>query len=262
MLTLRDVKWAAPDGDAVLRGIDLEIPDHKLVVVTGPNGGGKTTLAKMIVGLEKPDSGSIELDGQDITNLDITQRARLGISFAFQQPVRFKGLTVMDLLELAAGGKIQKAEACEYLSRVGLCAREYIDREVNATLSGGEIKRIELATVLARHTRLSIFDEPEAGIDLWSFNNLIEVFQDLQKTLNGSMVIISHQERILAIADEIVVIATARATRTPIPSAKTAAAWSAAPPSTSRSTARRTTPASSSAFSPAQRASACPSPRA
>ena len=137
MLTLRDVKWAAPDGDAVLRGIDLEIPDHKLVVVTGPNGGGKTTLAKMIVGLEKPDSGSIELDGQDITNLDITQRARLGISFAFQQPVRFKGLTVMDLLELAAGGKIQKAEACEYLSRVGLCAREYIDREVNATLSGG-----------------------------------------------------------------------------------------------------------------------------
>ena len=187
MLTLRDVKWAAPDGDAVLRGIDLEIPDHKLVVVTGPNGGGKTTLAKMIVGLEKPDSGSIELDGQDITNL--------GISFAFQQPVRFKGLTVMDLLELAAGGKIQKAEACEYLSRVGLCAREYIDREVNATLSGGEIKRIELATVLARHTRLSIFDEPEAGIDLWSFNNLIEVFQDLQKTLNGSMVIISHRGR-------------------------------------------------------------------
>ena len=165
MLTLRDVKWAAPDGDAVLRGIDLEIPDHKLVVVTGPNGGGKTTLAKMIVGLEKPDSGSIELDGQDITNLDITQRARLGISFAFQQPVRFKGLTVMDLLELAAGGKIQKAEACEYLSRVGLCAREYI-----------------------------------------------EVFQDLQKTLNGSMVIISHQERILAIADEIVVIAGGRVT--------------------------------------------------
>ena len=212
MLTLRDVKWAAPDGDAVLRGIDLEIPDHKLVVVTGPNGGGKTTLAKMIVGLEKPDSGSIELDGQDITNLDITQRARLGISFAFQQPVRFKGLTVMDLLELAAGGKIQKAEACEYLSRVGLCAREYIDREVNATLSGGEIKRIELATVLARHTRLSIFDEPEAGIDLWSFNNLTEVFQDLQQTLNGSMVIIAHQERILAIADEIVVIAGGRVT--------------------------------------------------
>lgn len=206
MLTLRDVKWAAPDGDAVLRGIDLEIPDHKLVVVTGPNGGGKTTLAKMIVGLEKPDSGSIELDGQDITNLDITQRARLGISFAFQQPVRFKGLTVMDLLELAAGGKIQKAEACEYLSRVGLCAREYIDREVNATLSGGEIKRIEIATVLLRHSRLSIFDEPEAGIDLWSFNNLITVFQSLRSTLHGSMVIISHQERILQIADEIAVI--------------------------------------------------------
>lgn len=210
MLTLRDVKWAAPDGDAVLRGIDLEIPDHKLVVVTGPNGGGKTTLAKMIVGLEKPDSGSIELDGQDITNLDITQRARLGISFAFQQPVRFKGLTVMDLLELAAGGKIQKAEACEYLSRVGLCAREYIDREVNATLSGGEIKRIELATVLARHTRLSIFDEPEAGIDLWSFARLVETFEDLRGQNTGTLLIISHQERILSIADEIIVIADGR----------------------------------------------------
>ena len=217
MLTLRNIKWTAPEGDAVLRGIDLEIPDHRLVVITGPNGGGKTTLAKMIAGLIAPDSGSIELDGQDITNLNITERARLGISYAFQQPVRFKGLTVMDLLELAAGGsrqgkKLGKAEACEYLSRVGLCAREYIDREVNATLSGGEIKRIELATVLARHTRLSIFDEPEAGIDLWSFNNLIEVFEDLRHTLDGSMIIISHQERILAIADEIVVVSGGQVT--------------------------------------------------
>lgn len=213
MLTLRDVKWAAPDGDAVLRGIDLEIPDHKLVVVTGPNGGGKTTLAKMIVGLEKPDSGSIELDGQDITNLDITQRARLGISFAFQQPVRFKGLTVMDLLELAAGGKIQKAEACEYLSRVGLCAREYIDREVNATLSGGEIKRIELATVLARHTRLSIFDEPEAGIDLWSFAKLTETFRLLQSKGKNTILVISHQERIIDLADEIVMLSNGQIAR-------------------------------------------------
>ena len=212
MLTLENVTWSAPDGGAVLRGIDLVVPDHKLVVVTGPNGGGKTTLAKLISGLEKPNSGHILLDGQDITELDITQRARLGISYAFQQPVRFKGLTVSDLLELAAGGELSEQAACDYLARVGLCAREYIHREVNATLSGGEIKRIELATVLARHTRLSIFDEPEAGIDLWSFNNLIGVFQDLQQSLNGSMLIISHQERILAIADEIIVIADGQVT--------------------------------------------------
>ena len=212
MLTLQNVTWSAPDGGAVLRGIDLVVPDHKLVVVTGPNGGGKTTLAKLISGLEKPTSGRILLDGQDITDLDITQRARLGISYAFQQPVRFKGLTVSDLLELAAGGELSEQAACDYLGRVGLCAREYIHREVNSTLSGGEIKRIELATVLARHTRLSIFDEPEAGIDLWSFNNLIGVFQDLQQSLNGSMLIISHQERILAIADEIIVIADGQVT--------------------------------------------------
>lgn len=206
MLTLKGVTWTAPGEVQVLRGIDLEVPDNKLVVITGPNGGGKTTLAKMIAGLEKPDSGKILLDGKDITELDITERARLGISFAFQQPVRFKGLTVTDLLELAAGGSITEQEACGYLMRVGLCAKEYINREVNDTLSGGEIKRIELATVLARHTRLSIFDEPEAGIDLWSFNNLIDVFTDLRNKLNGSMIIISHQERILSIADEIVVV--------------------------------------------------------
>lgn len=206
MLTLKGVTWTAPGEVQVLRGIDLEVPDNKLVVITGPNGGGKTTLAKMIAGLEKPDSGNIILDGKDITELDITERARLGISFAFQQPVRFKGLTVTDLLELAAGGSITEQEACGYLMRVGLCAKEYINREVNDTLSGGEIKRIELATVLARHTRLSIFDEPEAGIDLWSFNNLIDVFTELRNTLDGSMIIISHQERILSIADEIVVV--------------------------------------------------------
>lgn len=153
MLTLKQVTWTAPGGAKVIQGIDLTIPDHKLVVITGPNGGGKTTLAKLIAGLEKPDSGQILLDGQDITGLDITQRAKLGISYAFQQPVRFKGLTVADLLELAAGQKLSEQEACAYLIRVGLCAREYINREVNATLSGGEIKRIELATVLARHTR-------------------------------------------------------------------------------------------------------------
>lgn len=206
MLTLKGVTWTAPGEVQVLRGIDLEVPDNKLVVITGPNGGGKTTLAKMIAGLEKPDSGNIILDGKDITELDITERARLGISFAFQQPVRFKGLTVTDLLELAAGGSITEQEACGYLMRVGLCAKEYINREVNDTLSGGEIKRIELATVLARHTRLSIFDEPEAGIDLWSFNKLIDVFTELRNTLDGSMIIISHQERILSIADEIVVV--------------------------------------------------------
>ncbi len=210
MLTLNNIVWTAPEGTQVLKGIDLTIPENKLVVITGPNGGGKTTLAKMIAGLEKPDSGRILLDGTDITDLDITERAKAGISFAFQQPVRFKGLTVLDLLELAAGGELSEQKACGYLMRVGLCAKEYINREVNDTLSGGEIKRIELATVLARHTRLSIFDEPEAGIDLWSFNNLIDVFKDLQSSLNGSMIIISHQERILSIADEIIVISDGR----------------------------------------------------
>ncbi len=210
MLELKKITWNAPDGTEVLRGVDLTIPDNKLVVITGPNGGGKTTLAKMIAGIEKPDSGEISLDGKDITELDITERAKLGISYAFQQPVRFKGLTVMDLLELAAGRDLTEHAACDYLFKVGLCAKDYINREVNDTLSGGEIKRIELATVLARHTRVTVFDEPEAGIDLWSFNNLIGVFRELQSTLEGSMVIISHQERILSIADEIVVISDGR----------------------------------------------------
>ena len=207
MLTLKNIKWTAPEGTQVLKGIDLEIPDNKIVVITGPNGGGKTTLAKIIAGLEKPQEGSIIYKGNDITNLDITQRARLGISYAFQQPVRFKGLTVLDLLQLASGRDMSEGEACDYLVRVGLCAREYIKREVNSTLSGGEIKRIELATVLARHTDLTVFDEPEAGIDLWSFNNLIDVFRELRDRRSGTMVIISHQERILSIADTIAVIA-------------------------------------------------------
>ena len=206
MLQLQDIAWSAPDGERILKGVSLTVPDDTLMVITGPNGGGKTTLAKVIAGLEKPESGRILLDGEDITDLNVTERARRGVSYAFQQPVRFKGLVVRQLLELAAGEKLSEAKLCDVLSQVGLCAREYIDREVNATLSGGEIKRIEIATVLLRHSRLSIFDEPEAGIDLWSFNNLITVFQSLRSTLHGSMVIISHQERILQIADEIAVI--------------------------------------------------------
>ena len=206
MLQLQDIAWSAPDGERILKGVSLTVPDDTLMVITGPNGGGKTTLAKVIAGLEKPESGRILLDGEDITDLNVTERARRGVSYAFQQPVRFKGMVVRQLLELAAGERLSEAKLCDVLSQVGLCAREYIDREVNATLSGGEIKRIEIATVLLRHSRLSIFDEPEAGIDLWSFNNLITVFQSLRSTLHGSMVIISHQERILQIADEIAVI--------------------------------------------------------
>lgn len=206
MLELQHISWTAPGGSQVLRDVSVKIPEGKLTVITGPNGGGKTTLAKIIAGLETPDSGKILLDGKDITGLDVTQRAREGVSFAFQQPVRFKGFTVRRLLELSAGQKLPTDKLCEMLSRVGLCGREYIDREVDGTLSGGEIKRIEIATVLARHTKLSLFDEPEAGIDLWSFTNLIDVFQSLRGKLHGTLIIISHQERILEIADEIVVI--------------------------------------------------------
>ena len=177
------------------------------MVITGPNGGGKSTLAKLIAGIEKPTSGSIILNGEDITDKSITERAKMGISFAFQQPVRFKGIRVLDLLRIAAGKNLSVADACQYLSEVGLCARDYVKREVNASLSGGELKRIEIATVLARSTQLSVFDEPEAGIDLWSFQSLIKVFERMRKITNGSIMIISHQERILDIADEIVVIA-------------------------------------------------------
>lgn len=207
MLELQNIKWKVSDGTEIIKNINLEIPSGKLVVITGPNGGGKTSLAKLIAGLEEPTSGNIILDGEDITSLDITERANKGISYAFQQPVRFKGITIRDLLELAAGKKIEEKEICSLLGKVGLCTRDYIDREVNSSLSGGEIKRIEIATVLARNTKLTIFDEPEAGIDLWSFNELIDAFVEIKENYAGTLLIISHQERILNIADEIVVIA-------------------------------------------------------
>ena len=181
------------------------------MVITGPNGSGKSTLARLIMGIEKPTAGKILFDGTDITDLDVTARAKLGVSFAFQQPVRFKGIRVKDLLRLASGKNLSVSAACEYLSEVGLCARDYIDREINSSLSGGELKRIEIATLLARHTRLSVFDEPEAGIDLWSFQNLIRIFEKMQREIkDSSIVIISHQERILRIADEIVVLSAGR----------------------------------------------------
>ncbi len=207
MLQLEHIAWETPEGVSVLNDVSLTVPDNKLVVITGPNGGGKTTLAKIIAGLVQPTSGRIILDGTDITGADVTERANMGISYAFQQPVRFKGLTVRQLLELAAGGKIEYSAICDILARVGLCAREYVNREVNATLSGGEIKRIEIASVIARNTKLSVFDEPEAGIDLWSFSNLIDAFKKMREDISGTLLIISHQERILRIADEIAVIA-------------------------------------------------------
>lgn len=209
MLELRDLTWRSPEGENIINGISVKT-DSKLVVITGPNGGGKTTLAKLIAGVETPTGGSILLDGEDITGLDITQRAKRGIAYAFQQPVRFKGLTVRDLLELAAGEKLDDTALCRLLSRVGLCAEEYIDREMSGALSGGEAKRIEIATVLARKARLSVFDEPEAGIDLWSFTRLVETFEEIRSGSEGKLVVISHQERILSIADEIIVVADGR----------------------------------------------------
>lgn len=211
MLELRNLSFEV-SGDTsqieIIKNINLTMEDQKFIVITGPNGGGKSTLAKLIAGIEKPTAGQILLDGEDITEKSITERARMGISYAFQQPVRFKGIQVLDLLRIASGQDLTAAEACQYLSEVGLCAKDYINREVNASLSGGELKRIEIATVLARGTSLSVFDEPEAGIDLWSFQNLIQVFERMQqKDEKRSIIIISHQERILNIADEIVVLA-------------------------------------------------------
>lgn len=208
MLELKNICFSAESENGekeILKNISMKI-ENGFMAITGPNGGGKSTLAKVIAGIIKPTSGKILLDGEDITDLSITERAGKGISFAFQQPVRFKGITVHDLIGLAAGKQISISEACDYLSQVGLCARDYINREVNASLSGGELKRIEIATVLARSTKVSLFDEPEAGIDLWSFNNLINVFERMHKTLGGAIIIISHQERILNIADKVAVL--------------------------------------------------------
>lgn len=205
MLELRNVNWTLPGGEVIIEDLSLTIPEGKLSVVTGPNGGGKTTLAKLIAGLVMPTGGSILMDGRDITGLNVTQRAKLGISYGFQTPVRFKGLTVQGLLETAAGRVLSFEEMCDLTGKVGLCTVDYIDRDVDASLSGGEIKRVEIASVLARGTRVSIFDEPEAGIDMWSFNGLVDVFRDLKRQ-SMTMVVISHQQRLLDIADEIIVL--------------------------------------------------------
>ncbi|MBQ3090436.1 MAG: ATP-binding cassette domain-containing protein [Oscillospiraceae bacterium] len=209
MLELKHISYTVESEGkplSILQDINLTL-DGRFIAFTGPNGGGKSTLAKVIAGIIKPTEGQILLDGQDITDMTITERAKAGISFAFQQPVRFKGITVKTLLDLAAGKRLSVHNACAYLSEVGLCAADYINREVNDSLSGGELKRIEIATVIARGTKLSLFDEPEAGIDLWSFQNLIQVFERMHRDIRGSILIISHQERILNIADQIVVLA-------------------------------------------------------
>ena len=210
MLELKNVSFQVTDehdkDKEIIRDLNLTIEDHKFIAITGPNGGGKSTLAKLIVGIYKPTEGQIIFDGEDITEMSITERAKAGMSYAFQQPVRFKGIKVFDLIRLASGKNLSAAAACEYLSAVGICARDYIDRDVDASLSGGEIKRIEIATLLARDTKLSVLDEPEAGIDLWSFSNLIKVFEKMRENRERSIIIISHQERILNIADEILVM--------------------------------------------------------
>lgn len=215
MLELKNVSFVAENGNErkeILKDISLKL-NEKFIAFTGPNGGGKSTLAKVIMGILKPTSGKIYLDGVDITDMSVTDRAKNGISFAFQQPVKFKGITVTDLIEIASGKKLGVSEICKYLSEVGLCARDYVNREVNASLSGGELKRIEIAVTLARGSKFTIFDEPEAGIDLWSFNSLISVFEKLAEDHSESILIISHQERILNIADRIIVIADGKVAR-------------------------------------------------
>lgn len=210
MLELQNISFQVSDDTnhtkEIIKNINLTFEDHTFIAITGPNGGGKSTLVKLIMGIEKPTSGKLIFNGTDITDMSITERAKLGISFAFQQPVRFKGIKVKDLITLAAGSNLSTNGACEYLSKVGLCARDYINRDVDGSLSGGELKRIEIASIIARNTPLSVFDEPEAGIDLWSFNNLIKVFEEMHEARSNSLIIISHQERILNIADEIIVI--------------------------------------------------------
>ena len=214
MLELKNISFSVNDSGKsveILSDLNLKIDSQKFIVITGPNGGGKSTLAKIIAGIEKPSSGQIIFNGEDITDKNITDRANLGIGFAFQQPVKFKGLEVFDLLRIASKKKLTIVDACEYLSEVGLCAKDYINREVNSSLSGGELKRIEIATILARKSKLTIFDEPEAGIDIWSFQNLIKIFEKMQKEIrNSSIIIISHQERLISIADEIIVLANGR----------------------------------------------------
>ncbi len=208
MLELKGICYSAEDESReteILKDINVTI-DDRFIAVTGPNGSGKSTLARIVAGILKPTAGQILLDGADITDLSITERANMGISFAFQQPVRFKGITVRELLSIAAGKDATMAEICGMLSEVGLCARDYVNREVNASLSGGELKRIEIAMIMARRTKVSIFDEPEAGIDLWSFQNLIHVFEKMHEEIHGSILIISHQERILNIADRIILL--------------------------------------------------------
>ncbi len=212
MLELQNISFSVENGGQkkeILKDVSLKI-DERFVAITGPNGSGKSTLARIIAGILPPSGGKILLDGEDITSLSVTERAKKGISFAFQQPVRFKGITVKDLISLAAGKQIGVNESCAYLSEVGLCARDYINREVDSSLSGGELKRIEIATILARGTKFSVFDEPEAGIDLWSFQSLISVFEKMHRKIQGSILIISHQERILNIADKIIVVANGR----------------------------------------------------
>lgn len=211
MLEIKHLSFTVEDEkgvNGILKDVNLTVEDNKFVVVTGPNGGGKTTLAKAIMGLVKPTEGQILWNGVDITDMSITERARLGVSYGFQQPPRFKGMKVRDLLALAAGNEtLSRADQCQFLNKVGLCASDYIDRDVDTSLSGGEVKRIEIATILARKAGLMIFDEPEAGIDLWSFAKLTETFRALHERKDATLLIISHQERILDQADEIVMIA-------------------------------------------------------
>ncbi len=215
MLELRNICYSAENDGVkkdIIKNVSLKL-NEKFIAFTGPNGGGKSTLAKIIMGIIKPTSGRIIFDGKDVTDLSVTDRAKAGIAFAFQQPVKFKGITVTDLIEIASGKKLSVSEICGYLSEVGLCAREYVDREINASLSGGELKRIEIAITLARKSKFTIFDEPEAGIDLWSFNSLIRVFENLAEKTAESLLIISHQERILSIADRIIVISDGEVTK-------------------------------------------------